>query len=210
MNIDTFDIDENSIKNNSNAYKRYSVESLKEYNLAINDIDEEQENTKNIKKEIKIKKKLPFLVYIFILTAIFLLSTLILFVIVLFSYKENYKKEENIYLRPSISEHNYSRIIFDNGLEIILIQVHFNDTAGGSITFDTGYLDQKYEPGFLRLALDSLKFNDINNYKGISEYMAEIYHNSEEFYSSTYFTILNSGFQNFLENFKDNTFFFLP
>ena len=82
--------------------------------------------------------------------------------------------------------------------------------AGGSITFDTGYLDPKYKPGFLRLALDSLKFNDINNYENISEYMPYITHNSEEFYSSTYFTILNSGFQNFLKNFKNETFFSPP
>jgi flagellar biosynthesis/type III secretory pathway M-ring protein FliF/YscJ len=94
MKLDTFDIDENSIKNNSNDYKRYSVESLKEYNLAINDIDEEQENTKNIKKEIKIKKKLPFLVYIFILTAIFFLSTLIFFVIVYLVIKKIIKRKK--------------------------------------------------------------------------------------------------------------------
>ena len=182
MKIESFEIDDQSNKYNLKIFERYSVESFKEYNLAKNGLDEEERNFRGLKKTFKNKINLHFLVFILILTAILFLCTLIYFIIVLSKYEQNYKKEENIYLKPSSSEHNYSRLIFDNGLEIVLIQIHTDDMAGGSITFDSGYLDPKYKPGFLRLALDSLKFNDINNYENISEYMPYITHNSEEFY----------------------------
>ena len=201
MNIETLDLEGENSKNKTIPFKRYSVESIeKEYKL---DLSDEDDNIKYIHRQPKNKKNLPFMLYILIFTAILCLGTLIALIIVLSTYKENYGYEENIYLKPNISEHNYSRLNFNNGLEIILTQIHYNDTAAGVMTFDTGYLDPKYEPGFLNLAFLSLRHNNRDNMSYLNEYMGNLNQVSEEFYSSTYFTILNSGFQNFLKNFKD-------
>ena len=203
MNIDTLDLEGESSKSRTKSFKRYSVESIeKEYKLNINDEDEDN-NEKFIHKELKNKKNLPFMIYILIFTSILCIGTLISLIIVLFTYKENYDYEEDIFLKPNISEHNYSRLNFYNGLEIILTQIHYDDTAGGVMTFDKGYLDPKYEPGFLNLAFLSLRHNNRDNMSYLNEYMGSLNQVSEEFYSSTYFTILNSGFQKFLKNFKD-------
>ena len=122
-------------------------------------------------------------------------------------YPIYYDFEKDIYLKPSISEHLYSRIKFDNGLEIVLTQVNYEDMAGGAITFETGYLDPKYPPGYLNFAFNSMRYNDINTYEQLNQYMGNLSQSCEEFYSSTYFIILNSGFRNYLKNFKDYTSF---
>ena len=206
-NLDLSEEENSNIINNS--YERYLVKSIDiinsdENNLIINN-DTESKSIKYFKKDSKSKIKFPFMVYILIFTLILFLSTLLALIIISSTYKENYKYEENIYLKPSISEHNYSRLIFDNDLEIILTQIHYNDTAAGVMTFDSGYLDPQYDPGFLKLAFLSLRHNDRDNMRYLNEYMGNLNQITEEFYSSTYFTILNSGFQNFLKNFKNYT-----
>ena len=167
---------------NDESSKRYNVEEKEnDQDLLLKETGQ-IEDFKDRKTKSKNKKKLPFLVFLLIFTAVLFLGTLIFLIIVLLSYKENYKYEEDIYLKPNISEHNYSRITFFNtGLEIVFIQIHSDDMAGGAVTFDTGYLDYKYEPGNLHQI-------------------------SEEFYSSTYYTILNSGFKYILENFQYKNF----
>ena len=207
MNIEPLDIEENP-KMDDVSYKRYNVgDKDREYSLQIND-DEENEDIHYIRKERNCKIKLPFMLYILIFTGILCLGILIALILVLSTYKENYKFEENIYLKPSISEHNYSKIMFNNGLNVVLTQINFDDLAGGAITFDTGYLDRKYEPGLLHLAFLSLRYNnDTHALNFLNDYMGNLNQSSEEFYSSTYFTILNSGFQKFFKNFKNyNTF----
>ena len=195
---------------NNNSSERYNVEEIdNEQNIKIN-ATEEIEDFNYIREKSRNKNKLPFLVYILIFTAIIFLGSLIFLIIVSIIYNENYEYEEDIYLKPDISEHKYSRLTFDNGLEIILIQIHSDDMAGGAMTFDTGYLEQKYEPGILKLTLNSFRLNSYENYRYIREYMGSLDQATEEFYSSTYFTILNSGFQHILINFKDFTKFSPP
>ena len=195
---------------NNNSSQRYNVEEIdNEQNIKIN-ATEEIEDFNYIREKSRNKNKLPFLVYILIFTAIIFLGSLIFLIVVSIIYNENYKYEEDIYIKPDISEHKYSRLTFDNGLEIILIQIHSDDMAGGAMTFDTGYLDQKYEPGILKLTLNSFRLNSYENYRYIREYMGSLDQATEEFYSSTYFTILNSGFQHILINFKDFTKFSPP
>jgi len=113
MNIDTLDLEGESSKSRTKSFKRYSVESIeKEYKLNINDDEDEDNNEKFIHKELKNKKNLPFMIYILIFTSILCIGTLIALIIVLFTYKENYDYEEDIFLKPNISEHNYSRLNF--------------------------------------------------------------------------------------------------
>ena len=156
----------------------------------------------NLKDKTKVKSSISYLWFVLILTIFLFIVTLIIYLIVISTYNENYTIENNIYLKPKISGHNYSSILFDNGMKIILTQVHFNDTSGGAISFDSGYLDNKYKPGYLHLALlcliNKLKFGKSEiNYK-LKNYLGEIYYSIDNDYSSFYFTILNNGFRDYL------------
>ena len=207
--MDNIDTVKDNKKKNNNSSESYNVEDPNiEYKMTIND-DNDYENLKikSIDQEAKIKKKLPFIIYIFIFSAILFLTTLIVLIYVLCTYKIYYEYKENIYLKPIISEHNYSSLLFDNGLKIILTQVHPNDYAGGALAFEAGYLDSKYKPGFLNLAVNSLRYNDLDSIRYLNEYMGSLNQSLEEFYTSTYFTIINSGFKSFLNNFKNYTQF---
>ena len=183
--------------------------NLKDINLdihsyrALNNEYEEYERLKLITS--KKKFSLPFIVYILIFTLLLFIASIISLIVVLNNKQIYYKYDEDIYLKPDISEHNYSKLTFDNELEIVLVQVQTNDSAGGAISFERGYLDKKYEPGLLSLAFRSLRYNDLDTVQHLNDYMGDLQQAPEEFYSSIYFTVLNSGFQRCLENFKDYT-----
>ena len=164
--------------------------------------DATSENIIFTRKDTK-RFKFPFIIYIVIFTFILFLSSIIALIVIYDKYQIYYQFEENIYLKPKISEHNYSRLLFNNGLEIVLTQVHYNDTAGGALSFEKGYLDLEYPPGFLQLALLSLRYNDKDNISTLRDYMGDLYQSTEEFYSTIYFTILNNGFDKFLKNFQE-------
>ena len=138
--------------------------------LSINDNDEEKviiENNNSTltyySKNTHKKCHIPFIVYILIFTFILLIISIILLIRALNTYEIYYIYEKDIYIKPNISEHNYSKISFKNGLQIVLTQVSFDDIAGGAISFERGYLDKKYEPGLLNLAFLSLRFDDIES-----------------------------------------------
>lgn len=179
--------------------------------LSINDNDEEkviiENNNSKLTYSSKNKHKkchIPFIVYILIFTFILLIISIILLIRALNTYEIYYIYEKDIYIKPNISEHNYSKISFNNGLQIVLTQVSFDDIAGGAISFERGYLDKKYEPGLLNLAFLSLRFNDIESSRYLKDYMGSLTQAPEEFYSTVYFTIINSGFQKYLSNFTMN------
>ena len=182
---------------------------IKDINLDIhsyNALNDEYEEYERL-KSITYKKifHLPFIVYILIFTLLLFIASIISLIVIFHEKQIYYKFEEDIYLKPDISEHNYSKLTFDNELEIVLVQVQTNDSAGGAISFGKGYLDKKYEPGLLSLAFRSLRYNDLDTVQHLNDYMGDLQQASEEFYSTIYFTVLNSGFQKCLENFKDYT-----
>ena len=192
----------------NDSIERYNVADIDEGKKIItnsdsNDVSEKK--NKNIKTKNRLLK-LPFIIWILIFTCFLLLVSLVVYIVVLFVYKENYKLETDIYLKPSISSHNYSKLVFNNGLVVVLTQVHSDDKAGGAIAFETGYLDPKYEPGLSRFAFMTLRHNDRNSSKYLDEYIGNLNQVSEEFYSGTYFTLINSGFQNYLKNFSKCTY----
>jgi len=182
-----------------------NIEKGSPSNLDINDNNINQNDLFFYERSPKNKCRIPFIISIFLLTFIIFLILIITLIVVNSKYKEYYIFEEDIYTKPQISEHNYSRILFNNNIEIILTQVHFNDTAGGALSFENGYLDLRFEPGFLKLALLCLRKNDANSLTELNDYMGDLKFANEEFYSTLYFTILNSGFQKFLKNFKEYT-----
>ena len=199
--MQSLDIETNTQKPMSSNSKKYEV---KEGRLSINDYEEES-SLVHRKPKRKFNLNFPFIIYIVLFAFILFIASIIALIVILDKYKPNYRFEDDVYKKPFISEHNYSKIIFDNNLEIILTQVHYDDNAGGALCFEKGYLDLQYDPGLLKLALLSFRKNDRESLKEIRDYMGELLQTTEEFYSTLYFTILNSGFEKFLKNFKEYT-----
>ena len=189
----------------NNSIEKSEVNSKEfDYNVAINESYEVNEvnYVSILKANIKTKRKLSFIVYILIVCSILFLGSLISLIIIYSKYVRNYDVYDgNIYIKPSISDHNYSKLLFNNGLEILLSQVHYNDSAGGAISFEKGYLNQEYDPGYLKLVFYSFRHNERSSSRYLNYYMGDSQKSTEEFYSTIYFKILNSGFQNYLTNF---------
>ena len=179
---------------------RYEVEDkrLTQYNYLLNR---------------KKKKKLPPLFFILIFSILVFLGFFIYFIVMSITKKENYSYKLEGIDKPDLSEFKYTTLIFDNELEVLLVQIGQNDTAGGSIIFDTGYLDAQYEYGDLQIALNSiLSKTDISNITpDLDDYLGKFEINVNEYYSFFSFSILNDGFFKFLKTFqklsyKDNDY----
>ena len=210
MEIDTLEnigkLNISDDKSDNNLSEDYINIENKESNIEENKSQITEEDIYadlNIKEEIRNKTKLPYICYVFFFEIFLFIITLVAYLIVISTYKENYTLNDNIYLKPKISEHNYSSITFDNNIKIILTQVNYNDTAGGAISFDKGYLDNEYKPGFLNLALLSL-INNLTNDKNeirykLKNYMGTLDYSLDEYYSTFSFTILNNGFFDYLK-----------
>ena len=183
--------------------------------LVINSDKEEINQNKNIiavkspiisKKSIKLKD-IPYIIYPVLFTILILIITIIIYLVFIFKYKVTYIYEENAYTASKYSSHKYSSIQFENGLKVVLVQVDSDDYAGGSISFDYGYLDNKYAPGHINYALVSLISDNVNNSEPYINYLGEFNHEIGKYYSSFYFQILGGGFQNYLKNFSTLTYF---
>ena len=191
----------------NNSIEKSEVNSKEfDYNVAINESYEVNEvnHVSILKTNIKTKRKLPFIVYILIFSSILFLGSLISLIVIYSKYVLDYDVYDGeIYIKPNISDHNYSKISFHNGLEIVLSQVNYNDSAGGAISFEKGYLNQEYDPGYLKLVFYSFRHNEKSSSRYLTYYMGDSQKSIEEFYSTIYFKILNSGFQNYLTNFTN-------
>ena len=86
-------------------------------------------------------------------------------------------------------------------MKVILVQVDRDDKAGGAISFDYGYLDNKYNPGYIKLALLSLVNENRIYSEDLENYFGSFDWDIGEFYSSFYFEILGGGFQAYLKHF---------
>ena len=94
--------------------------------LIINDNEEETFNTENnnisssIYTSSNSQKKchMPFIIYILIFTFILFIISIISLILTYNNKEIYYTFEKDIYIKPNISEHNYSKIHFENGLEI--------------------------------------------------------------------------------------------
>lgn len=189
----------------------FSIEEPKIDKNKYDNDDRYQVSYPNLKSPLLLghndKKKCPILFYVFIFTFLMLLILILILIIEIMTRKNYYIVNDNPYLKPNISNHNYTKIRFDNSLELLLIQVDENDTAGGSIIFDTGYLDTTYEPGFLKLAILFFISDTIQNSHQLIDYLGNFDYSVDEHYSYFSFKILNAGFFQYLEKFAELTFF---
>ena len=157
------------------------------------------------KKKIRFKD-IPYLIYPLMLVFLILIVYIIILISFSIKYKVTYNYEENIYDKPKYSSHKYSSITFENGLKLVLVQVDSDDDAGGSITFDYGYLDNKYDPGYIKLAFLSLIPNNLTKVDPYINYFGKFNWAIEKFYSSFYFQIMSGGFQKYLEFLSELTY----
>ena len=149
MKIESSEIETKSNKKKSKITENNELKEVDlETGLAV--IDDENEPNIPTKKCYDKLSELPFIVYILLFTFLLFIISIIILIAILSSskYKIYYTFEENIYLKPKISGHNYSRITFENGLEMVFCQIHYNDMAGGAISFEEGYLDKNMNQAF--------------------------------------------------------------
>ena len=200
----------NSTQDDFDKCSRYKINNINSQ-LSINFTRIKNKSNYGSKKRCCIFR-IPYICFIDILVFIITLGTTIAYIIIKYKYIENYKfidyevGQKNIYLKPKSLEHDYSRIVFDNGMIIVLGKIHPNDTAHGAIAFDKGYLNDEYKPGYLNFALNVL-ISDLKNNKTkkghLSNYIGKIKYSEDEDYSSFYFNILNNGFLNYLRYFSE-------
>ena len=181
------------------------INSDKERLIIDNTYKNNIENVIIIKKQKKCKD-IPFIIYPIIITFLLTIISIILLIAFSSKYEITYIYKENPYNKPKYSKHNYTSITFNNGLKLILVQVDSDDEEGASITFDYGYLDNKYEPGIIRLAFLSLISDEITESDVFLNYLGLFYFGLEQYYSSFYFHILSGGFQDYLKIFASLTY----
>ena len=188
--------------------------SFNEDRFSINAENEERREFKNnlinnhlkINKKSKKCKKIPFIIIPTLFTFLFFITSLIFFIIISQRTELPYTYEEKAYIKPKYSSHEYSSVEFKNGLKLLLVQVDSDDVAGGSITFDYGYLNNKFNPGYLKLAFLSLISENVNNSESYIDYLGKFNYEVEKYYSSFYFQILGGGFENYLKDFATLTY----
>ena len=188
--------------------------SFNEDRFSINAENEERREFKNnlinnhlkINKKSKKCKKIPFIIIPTLFTFLFFITSLIFFIIISQRTELPYTYEEKAYNKPKYSSHEYSSVEFKNGLKLLLVQVNSDDVAGGSITFDYGYLNNKFNPGYLKLAFLSLISEKVNNSESYIDYLGKFNYEVEKYYSSFYFQILGGGFENYLKDFATLTY----
>ena len=149
---------------------------------------------------------IPFILYIVLFTFLAFIISLIIYSIMKSKYKITYTYEENAYTKPKYSSHNYSSITFENDLKLVLVQVDSDDKAGAAISFDYGYLDNKFNPGYYELAFISLINYEVQNSDLLTYYFGKFDWDVEKCYSSFYFNILGGGFQRYLKIFSELTY----
>ena len=195
------------------SYKEYinkkSKESLdEEENEILNkyEVNEKELNSNSPLIKRNKKKKLPLLFYIYIISVLLFIASFINFIVQYIKKDKNYRYSYEKIFKSSISEFKYSNLTFDNGLEVLLIQVAENDTAGGTIIFDAGYLDNQYKFGNLKTAFNTIIDNKKHSIY-YSDYLGKNISNVNEYYSYFSFEILNDGFFKYLEDIKDFTYY---
>ena len=192
---------------NNNEEKEEKEENEEDEENEENDVLKEN-GIKLINSETsKKKRRLPLLLYIFFFSVLILFVSLIILLAFFIYYKESkYSFDIDPYEKPKLTNYTYENITFNNGLQVLLIQIPMNNSAGGAIVFDTGYLDTNFQDNNLSCAAYSLYYQgNIENSNQVNYSMGEFKYSVEEFYTSFQFKTMNDNFFDFLFDFKNLT-----
>ena len=185
---------DNNNNNNNNIYERET--------LTPTLLDENLE-----RDEIKKKKcfKKPLIIYFFIISIFFMIIMLIVYIHFYQTSEANFKIVELPWINPELNDRKYQDYIFNNELEVLLIQDLNFDMDGGAIVIESGYLDNPLDEGISSLAISLLShivFNDSYNIPILKDYFGNYDFGINDNFVNFRFDILNNGFKRFLGYFS--------
>ena len=158
-----------------------------------------QSNTKI--KSNKFGFELYFLIFVFLLA----FGIVIYYIHFYKNEIPNFTQPDREWKNPNINLRKYDNYLFNNDLEVMLIQDPEFDKDGGAIVLENGYLDNPSEEGlstFITYLLSYLTFRDPYNIEILDDYYGNYKFGVEEYFMKFRFDILNSGFKRFLERFS--------
>ena len=160
---------------------------------------------KNKESKCKFFIRLPFICYFLIILFLFSISVLIKLIHFYVTSKENFLIYEKPWIIPELNNRTFENYIFNNGLEVMLIQDPNFDMDGGAILIEDGYLDNPKDEGIASFAshlLTHIAFNDTHKISTLQDYFGTYQFETEEFFTNFRFDILNNGFKKFLSEFS--------
>ena len=186
---------------NSNGNINYNSE--KEY---LNDslILEKKKEIKSNNNLINRYCKLPFIFHFFILFVLFSIIITIIYILFYYTSNPNFRIIHYNWDASYVNDRKYENYIFDNGLEVMLIQDQSFDRDGGAIVIADGYMNNPYDQGIARLAtclLNKIGTNDdIKNI--LDDYYGQYEYGTDEYFTNFRFEILNNGFKKYMYYFS--------
>ena len=147
----------------------------------------------------------PFIFYFLIIIFMLCLSIIIYYIYYCSTQKENFTEFKRDWISPSLDKRNYSIYLFDNKLEVMLIQDPFFDKDGGAIVIEKGYLDNPLEEGlsnYITHILSYYNFEDPKNIDILTNYYGDFKFEDEGDFIIFRFAVLNNGFKKFLRFFS--------
>ena len=156
--------------------------------------------------KLKIKfSSIPFIYYFFILIFLSSLSLMIYYFYFYETEIPNFIEFDRDWLMPEANDRKYKNFLFNNGLEVMLLQDVEFDRDGGAVVIENGYLDNPLEEGlsiFISYLLSYLSFEDAYYIDNLQNYFGSFKFNTEEHFTNFRFDILNNGFKRFLPEFS--------
>ena len=160
---------------------------------------------KKTKSEIRFFQRIlknSLLTNFFILNFIFSIILTLIFLIYYAIRKPNFKIVDLNWISVEKNDRKYENYLFDNGLEVLLIQDQLFDRDGGSIVFNKGYMDDPTEEGIATIAIYLLDLiaikDDEEKLKNLEDYYGKYSFGIEKDFIYYNFEILNNGFKKFL------------
>ena len=164
----------------------------------------EQEYNNKEKLFLRILKA-PLIILFFFLILFGSIIFTIIYIAFYFGKKPNFKIVDLDWDNIDLNDRKYQNYLFDNGLEVLLIQDKLFDRDGGGITIGKGYMDNPFNEGIATIAnylLQLIAIKDDETKNIIKDYYGKYDLWPEEHFISYGFEILNNGFKKFLYYFS--------
>jgi len=180
--------------------------NLLDYDERYSNLFKDEVGAQKIKESLLKKfSKSSFLFKFFIF--IFLLSIILscIYTIAFLSHKPNFRINHIKWDTSDLDDRKYENYIFDNGLEVMIIQDPNFNRDGGSIVIESGYMDNPYNEGidtFATNLLSHIIFPNANNISNLKDYYGHYDFDCGRYLTTYVFDILNSGFTKFLSDFS--------
>ena len=150
--------------------------------------------------------KYPFILYFLVLISFLSIAIIIYYIYFITTEEPNFKIFDRNWIIPKLNDRGYQNYLFNNGLEVMLINDPNFDKDGGAIVIEKGYLDNPYEEGlstFSNYLLSYINFhNEPNNINILEDYFGNFKYGTDETFINFRFDILNYGFKTFLGQFS--------